>query len=110
MGEVNDKFKEIYFLAKDGMDILDEGLEPGAMAAQVLMAQAVLEQINNAVKEGKKTLTTYASIVGEGLNDARRNPNATLDEFAQQDIPSSTNLGDFEEGPAAIEAGQEEQA
>jgi len=58
MGEVNDKFKEIYFLAKDGMDILDEGLEPGAMAAQVLMAQAVLEQINNAVKEAKKTLTT----------------------------------------------------
>ncbi len=103
MTEVNDRFNAIFSLAKDGMGIRDEGLGPEAFAASLLMAESVLDQIADEVKDGKKKIKEYRDLVGETLNDARRNPNATLDEFAEPEMPRSTGLDNF-----AIEAPQQQ--
>ena len=100
MAELSEAFREIYGLAKDGMNILDEGLSPTGMAASIVMSKALLDQISDAVKAAKKVLGEKMTLIGEGLNDTRRNPNSTLADFTT-DQPRSTSLEDHaEEAPA----------
>lgn len=95
MAEMNDTFNAIFSLAKDGRDIRDEGLPPEEFAAHLLMAESVLDQIAEKVKAGKKSIKDYRELIGETLNEARRNPNATLDQFAEPEMPRSTGLDNF---------------
>ena len=105
MAEMNDTFNAIFSLAKDGRDIRDEGLPPEEFAAHLLVAESVLDQIADEVKAGKKSIKDYRELTGETLNKARRNPNATLDEFAEPEMPRGTNLDNF----ATEEANQQPQ-
>jgi len=59
------------------------------------MAESVLDQIADEVKAGKKNIKDYRELTGETLNEARRNPNATLDQFAEPEMPRSTGLDQF---------------
>jgi len=95
MAEMNDTFNAIFSLAKDGRDIRDEGLPPEEFAAHLLMAESVLDQIAEKVKAGKKSIKDYRELTGETLNEARRNPNATLDKFAEPEMHRSTGLDNF---------------
>jgi len=100
MGSINDKFKDLYFLAKDGMDVLDEGVEPETLACNLLVLGKICEKSLDTLKSLKKQIAESNSSVAEVLDEKRKNPNASLTDFADgsSDMPRNTDLSSFAEG------------
>lgn len=94
MGVINEAFHEILILAKDGMDIREEGLSTTEYAGSLVAAEKVFGEIKKALKEGSKSLSSEKEAIGELLNDMRRNPNMSLEEFSDPEIPKSCEIQD----------------
>lgn len=96
MGEITEIFHEILILAKDGMNIRDEGLSIEEYSSSLLAAENILGELKTALKNGNVSLNVQKDSIGQSINEHRRNPNKSLEEF-KDDPPKSCNLDDNSE-------------
>lgn len=100
MAQLSEKFKEIFFLAREGMGIQDEGLDSGMMAGNLLMMNSIAEDLGTKAKDLKKMIKEASDSTAEDLVRTRNNPNSKLSDY--EELPKSTSLGDVSE-PAQAE-------
>ena len=96
MGEINEAFKEIFFLAKEAMDVREDGMDIEAYAGSLLIFDTLHDKIKKVLKGVKKTIQSKKDLAGQELNQMRLNPNASLEDFAEE-MPKSCSIDDRED-------------
>lgn len=81
MGDIAEIFHNILILAKDGMNIRDEGLSIEEYSSSLLAAEAILEEIKVELKNSSAEMKNQKAAIGNSVNEQRRNPNKSLEEF-----------------------------
>ena len=90
MGDIAEIFHSILILAKDGMNIRDEGLSIEEYSSSLLAAEDILEEIKSELKNSTTELKAQKISIGKSVNEQRRNPNKSLEEF--QEPPKSCEI------------------